>query len=150
MLGEVFPLGGVGGGPGCRGIPPRRLCDVPGAFVPVCRDGTVPRQTLSTSARARRPASGPSTSPTATARLSVTTGLSDRRDSSSYHSRIWGQSFSEKKETLASATAVRQSCTTGFLRPVRCSFAQEQVRAAGCRPLPRVRSRTVMPTVPNG
>ena len=60
----------------------------------------------SIAASAASPARGPSASPTATARLSRTTGLSVRRASSSYHSTICTQSVSPAVGASACSAAI--------------------------------------------
>ena len=88
------------------GVQAHREFDVAVLLVEVRGDRVAARDVSSTSASAANPAGAPSASPTATARLSRTIGVSANRSSSSYHSTIWTQSVSSTRRASACNAAI--------------------------------------------
>jgi hypothetical protein len=85
----------------------------------------------SSSARAARPARGPSASPTATARLRRATGLSVRRTSSSYHSMI----CTRPRPAHLRATAPRnRRLLAGLERKTKPTRSSSSAHQMGCVP----------------
>jgi len=88
------------------GVETGRECELAVPLVEVRGDRTRRGTSASISVSAARPAGAPSASPTATARLSRTIGVSANRSSSSYHSTIWTQSVSSKRRASAWSAAI--------------------------------------------
>ena len=128
--------------------PPRRRGPPRASGRPSARAGARrPRRSGAGRGRARRwrPARlrGPSASPTATARLRRTTGLSASRTSSSYHSTIWTQSVSSAVRASACRAAIaacawycpsRSRASAACRRPTPSAISAGSHVARSCSP----------------